>query len=361
MNTRLVLVDASNPAAKAIADAAAVLTRGGLVAFPTETVYGLGANALDPAAVDRIFRAKGRPPTDPVIVHIADVGDLPTIAQDIPDVALQLAQRFWPGALTLILRKRAVISDAVTAGLPTVGVRVPAHPVALALLRAARVPVAAPSANTFSRPSPTRAEHVVADLQGAVDLVLDAGPTPIGVESTVLDLTSTPPRVLRPGGVSFEALRDVLPDTTSASTTAPVSAAQPQRSPGQLLRHYAPRARLTLYVGDPARVTERMAADARSRLAAGTRVGILAPEEDLRALAPRLAAVGSTGRLVTTRYGSRQNRDEAARELFAALRTLDGEMVDEILASAPDAGDIGRAIIDRLTRAAEGRVISCGS
>jgi L-threonylcarbamoyladenylate synthase len=358
MTTRVLQIDAHHPDMQLIAEAAAVLQRGGLVAFPTETVYGLGANAFDAAAVGRIFQAKQRPATDPLIVHIAHTSELASVAESVPSDAHRLAARFWPGALTLILPKNARVPESVTAGLPNVAVRVPGHKVALALLRAAGVPIAAPSANRFSRPSPTRSEHVLADLDGAIDLVLDGGPTPIGVESTILDLTVTPARVLRPGGVAVESIRHVLPDVVVGASYG--TADVPQPAPGQLLKHYAPRAALTLYLGPAEHVIERLAADARSRIAAGQAIGVLALEEDLRALGPRLAAIGSTGRAVTMRYGSRKNRDEAARNLYAALRTLDAEPIDEILASAPSPDEVGRAIIDRLSRAAEGRVIRCG-
>ena len=352
--TRVVTVDPQSPDASAIADAAAVLADGGLVAFPTETVYGLGANALDPSAIEALFDAKGRPSTDPVIVHLASAEALGDVARDIPDVAERLAERFWPGPLTLVLKKMPQVSPSITAGLDSVGVRVPAHPVAQALLRATNLPIAAPSANRFSRPSPTRAEHVLDDLSGSIDVVLDAGPTPVGVESTVLDLTSTPPVVLRPGGVSVEALREIVPDVAFRMRAGVPTDAQ--RAPGQLLRHYAPRARLTLYVGDAARVVHQIGLDARTLAAAGTRVGILGPEEDLMAVAPVLVALATTGRVRFANIGSRRDPARAARELFAALRTLDGEGVDEILASAPDPQDIGLAIHDRLTRAAEGRI-----
>lgn len=354
--TNVLIVDSRQPDPDAIAQAAASLRGGGLVAFPTETVYGLGAHALDPAAVERLFRAKGRPPTDPVIVHVAGADRLDDLARDIPPIARELARAFWPGPLTLILPKRAAVPDAVTAGQPTVGVRVPSHPVALRLLDRAGVPVAAPSANRFSRPSPTRAAHVLADLDGLVDLVLDAGPTPIGVESTILDLTVSPPLVRRPGGVSVDDIRSVVADVQAVSDALHPSAPQP--ASGQLQRHYAPRAALTLYVGAVARVAVRLADDARRHAASGLRVGVLAPEEDLIALAPRLAAAAAAGRIVTRRYGSRRQRADAARDLFAALRDLDGEGVDVILAAAPDPEDIGLAIVDRLTRAAEGRVIA---
>jgi L-threonylcarbamoyladenylate synthase len=352
--TRVVAVDPRHPDPSAIADAASVLVRGGLVAFPTETVYGLGANALDSAAIDALFAAKGRPPTDPVIVHLASSADLHTVARKMPAIVEQLASRFWPGPLTMVLEKTAQVSSSITAGLDTVGARVPAHPVAQAFLRAAKVPIAAPSANRFARPSPTRAEHVLDDLNGLIDLVLDAGPTPVGVESTVLDLTSSPPAVLRPGGVTVEELRAVIPDVVFTSRTATASVAQV--APGQFLRHYAPRAKLTLYVGDAAAVVQQIGADARTLAAAGTRVGILAPEEDLMAMGPTLVPLATTGRVRFANFGARRDPQRAARELFAALRQLDAEGVDEILASAPDPQDIGLAIHDRLARAAEGRI-----
>jgi L-threonylcarbamoyladenylate synthase len=353
--TRYVKVDPRDPDVRVLADAAAAIVRGGLVAFPTETVYGLGAHALDPSAVDAIFRAKGRPSTDPVIVHLADADQLREVADLVPAAGWELARRFWPGPLTLIVRKQPIIPDAVTAGLPTVGVRVPAHPVARMLLSAAGVPVAAPSANRFSHPSPTSAEHVLADLDGRIDLVIDAGPTPIGVESTILDLTVSPPLVRRPGGVTLADIRAVVGDAESITATYGHGVAQP--APGQLLRHYAPRAPLTLYLGEVAAVTGRMAEDARTATAAGSRVGILSLEEDLRALAPRIAALTATGRLVTMRYGSRADAAAAAHDLFRALRAIDAQGVDIILASAPTTQDLGAAIVDRLSRAAAGRVV----
>ena len=353
--TRVLRVDAENPDSAILNEAASVLVNGGLVAFPTETVYGLGAHALDTDAVERIFRAKGRPATDPVIVHLASVDQLTSVARNVPSITAALAEAFWPGALTLILEKQAAVPDAVTATLPTVAVRVPSHLVAHRLLTAVGIPIAAPSANRFSRPSPTTAAHVLDDLDGRIDLVLDAGPAPIGVESTILDLTVSPPVVRRPGGVSLNDLRELLPDVRHGSAMLDASVAQ--LAPGQLHRHYAPAARVTLYRGALDAVTERIGEDARSAAAAGARVGVLAPEEDLRALAPRLAAAAAAGRVSTARYGSRRDSAAAARDLFEALRTLDASGVDVILASAPEHGDLAEAVIDRLTRAAEGRVV----
>ena len=353
--TRLITIDQAAPEADRIREAAAVLRAGGLVAFPTETVYGLGAHALDATAVAKIFAAKGRPSTDPVIVHLADFLAASQVAREIPSVAQALANQFWPGALTLILHKQSIVPDTVTAGLQTVGVRVPSHPIARALIEAAGLPIAAPSANRFSRPSPTRAEHVAADLDGAIDMIIDGGPTGIGVESTILDLTVSPPLIRRPGAISLEQIRTIVPDVRSSSQSISEATAQP--SPGQLLRHYAPRARATLYVGEGGRIVDRVASDTRSAIASGLRVGVLAPEDDLSALAPRLAAVGGTGRVVTMACGSRRDRDRAARELFQALRSLDAEGVDVIFAIAPADDGIDVAIVDRLTRASEGRVI----
>ncbi|MGE0041743.1 MAG: L-threonylcarbamoyladenylate synthase [Vicinamibacterales bacterium] len=356
LDTRVLVVDPLDPAPAAVAEAAAVLRRGGLVVFPTETVYGLGANALDRTAVAGIFRAKERPASDPLIVHVPDAGGMAAVATHITAQAWALAARFWPGPLTLILPRRPEVPDEVTAGLGTVGVRVPAHPVARALLVAAGVPVAAPSANRFSRPSPTRAAHVLADLDGRVDVVLDAGPTEVGVESTVLDLTTTPPLVRRPGGIAVEAIRAIVPDVEVRAGVSGVE--ERQASPGQLLRHYAPASPMTLYVGDPDRAVDRLAADARQLVGAGLRVGVLAPGEDLARLAPLIAAQAAAGRIVTRPVGTRRDPAGAASALYEAIRAIDGAGVDRILATAPAAEGIGLAIRDRLTRAAEGRVVS---
>lgn len=244
----------------------------------------------------------------------------------------------------------------MTAGLDSVAVRVPAHPVARALLIAAGVPVAAPSANRFSRPSPTTAAHVLTDLDGRVDLVLDAGPTDIGVESTIVDCTLSPPVVRRAGGVPIDVLAEVVPGLRVSEAVAQVGTSQV--APGQLLRHYAPDARLTVYSGAPAQVVARIAREARTHVARGARVGVLAPEDDLLALAPELAAPAASGRIEVASLGLRGDPSAAARVLFAALRELDAKAVDVILASGPVTSGLGAAVWDRLRRAAEGRVIS---
>jgi L-threonylcarbamoyladenylate synthase len=353
--TRVLKVDPVRPDPDIIDEAAAALRAGRLVAFPTETVYGLGANAQDESAVARVFAAKERPSTDPLIVHIAHIGQLASFAASIPPGARLLGLSFWAGPLTLILPKRPTIPDLVTAGLPSVAIRVPAHRVARALVEMAGVPVAAPSANRFSRPSPTTAEHVLEDLEGRVDLVLDAGPTDIGLESTIVDFTVEPPVVRRHGGVTLERLREVLPEIEAI--VARGSAHSPQPAPGQLLRHYAPRTPLTLYVGQVEQLAERVGKDARTLAAGGKRVGVLGLEEDLSALAPHIAAQAASGKVLTRAYGARRDEERSARTLFSALRAIDLEDLDVILATAAESDGLSRAILDRLERASGGRIV----
>ncbi|HVX61841.1 MAG TPA: L-threonylcarbamoyladenylate synthase, partial [Pirellulales bacterium] len=250
MNTEVLKLDPARPAPDVIARAAAVLRAGGLVAFPTETVYGLGANALDATATSQIFVAKGRPSHNPLIVHLADANEIDQLAAGWPEAAARLAARFWPGPLTLVLPKRPAVPDVVTAGGPTVAVRIPAHPVAQALLKAARVPIAAPSANASNHISATRAEHVLKGLGGRIPLILDGGPTAGGLESTVLDVTCNPPRLLRPGLVSPSEIEAVIGKIAvgpaSSCEQDPLDAESEDaakavvRSPGMLARHYAP-------------------------------------------------------------------------------------------------------------------------
>jgi L-threonylcarbamoyladenylate synthase len=334
--TIVIEVDPEHPEPAAIRRAAEVLRAGGLAAFPTETVYGLGADATNAAAVQGIFEAKQRPASDPLIVHLADSNDLGLVAAATPPAARALAERFWPGPLTLVLPRGAAIPAIVSSGRNTVAVRVPRHAVARALIREAGVPVAAPSANLFSRPSPTRAAHVLEDLEGRVDVILDGGPAGVGVESTVLDLTVAPPEVLRPGGTPLEDLAAVLPEVSFTPRIAEGGA-----SPGMLLKHYSPRARMELVAA------EHLRALAEKRLSRGERVGALLFEEDRERLAGLPAEVGSLGK--------RRAPEQAAGRLFDELRRLDRLGVDVILAVAPEKTGIGLAVWDRLFRAAEGR------
>ena len=356
MNTRVLKVDRDRPDPAAIEEAAQALRDGKLVVFPTETVYGLGAHALDPVAVQKIFAAKERPANDPLIVHIAHIGQVNQIAVGMPAGARRLALSFWAGPLTLILKKQPAVPDLVTAGLPNVAVRVPSHRVARALMEMAGIPIAAPSANRFSRPSPTTAAHVIEDLDGRVDLILDGGPTDIGLESTIVDFSVDPPVLRRPGGITLEQVQSLVPEVIVQA--GQVSADQPQTSPGQLSRHYAPRATLTVFEGAPAALVQRIAAEARTAVARGSRVGILAPEEDLKALAPLIAASAAAGKIAVQPYGSRADVDRAGRELFSAIRAIDATGVDAIFASSIGSDGLARAIRDRLVRAADGRIRS---
>lgn len=343
--TRILNIDAHRPDPRFIAKAAAVLRAGGLVAFPTETVYGLGADGLNPAAVARIFEAKERPPTDPLILHIAEPEALASLVLEVPQAARELANRFWPGPLTLVLPKRPVVPDIVTAGLPTVAVRMPAHPVALALIRAAGTPVAAPSANRFGHTSPTTAQHVLEDLGGRIDLILDAGPTPVGVESTVLDLTGPLPTILRPGGLPREAIEAVV---GPVAVRVPAQAG-PMPSPGMFPKHYAPRAEMVFLQGPAAWTRTTMRELVARYVAEGHRVGVLIAEEDQEALAglPVESVV----------LGPEDDLEGIARRLYEGLRELDGRGLSLILARDFGERGLGLAIRDRLTRAAGGRVI----
>lgn len=329
----VVRVDPVRPDPEDLARAAAVLRRGGLVAFPTETVYGLGANALSAEAVRRIFEVKGRPPSNPLIVHVADVEAAKRLVAAWPPEAEALARVHWPGPLTLVLPRKPEVPDIVTAGLDTVAVRVPAHPVALALIRAADLPIAAPSANVASRISPTTALHVEKAFGDRVELILDGGPTDVGIESTVVDLSGAEPVLLRPGVLGAEQLeRDLggIPLARTARTERP-------RSPGQLTRHYAPRAELLLFEGP---TTADAVAAARRAADAGRRVGglLLRPLE-----APFTRVVLMPDAPATY-----------ARRLYAALHELDDAGCDLILAEAVPEEPGWAAVRDRLHRAASG-------
>lgn len=312
--------------------AVAALRAGGLVAFPTETVYGLGADALDPVAVSRIFVVKGRPADHPLIVHGADASVLDRFGRDVPAVARHLADTCWPGPLTVLVPRADVVPDVVTGGRDTVGLRVPAHPVALELLAAFGSGVAAPSANRFGRVSPTTAAHVLADLDGDVDLVLDGGPCTVGVESTIVDCTGAEPEVVRLGGVSIEVLTEVL-----GAPPGVWSGGGPSRAPGMLASHYAPRARVEL-ADDVAGALVRAALLAEQ----GGQVGVLAPSVlgDVPADVLELEPAGGP--------------DDYARVVYDRLRQADRLGLDVLVVVPPPDEGIGRAVRDRLRRAAAG-------
>jgi L-threonylcarbamoyladenylate synthase len=331
--------------------AAQILRAGGLVALPTETVYGLGANALDRAAVERIFAAKSRPAWDPIIVHIASEAMLEGLVEEVPATARRLMAHFWPGPLTLLLPRTAAVPDAVTAGRPLVGVRMPAHPVALELIRRAGVPVAAPSANRFGHISPTTAQHVFDDLDGRIDAILDAGPSPRGMESTVLDPSAAPMTIYRPGAVTAEQIREVAGPVerfrdAGALRETPTEALP---SPGVGIRHYAPRARLVLIEAEQLRTPlaelgVRLEAAAKNE--PGEQLGVMLPEG--------IAAPAAIAKERVFLWGRWNAPEELAQRLYAGLRALDAAGCTVILCPLPAAEGIGVAIRDRLNKAGTG-------
>ncbi len=341
--TLLLRVNPRKPKLSMIHRASSLLKSGGLVAFPTETVYGLGANALDREAVLALFEAKKRPLDNPPIVHIENAKDVNDLAAFVPAHAEKLMKEFWPGPLTLVLKKSAKVPSETVAGLDTIAIRIPRNKVALALIRESGCPIAAPSANLAGKPSPTTAKHVFDDLNGRIDAILDGGPTRIGVESTVLDLTVNPPMILRPGGTTLEVLRDAIGETrlhpfVTAKTELPL---QETKSPGMRHKHYAPKAKLILVEGS----TESVINEVKKLLSAyrlnGNKVGVLATDET----ATKYKAD------IMESLGSRFNPDAIAQNLFASLRRFDEARIDVIIAeSVPEEG-LGLAVMNRLRKA----------
>lgn len=329
----------------AISEAARILREGGLVAFPTETVYGLGADARSEEAVSKIFIAKGRPADNPLIVHIGHVSQLEELVRELPPEGEALIRRFWPGPLTLVLPHKGAVARKVTAGLDTVGVRMPSHPVALALLQVSGLPVAAPSANRSGRPSPTDADHVWEDLGDRIDAILDAGPTGVGVESTVVDVAGSTPMLLRPGGVTLEELRETVGEVRV--DPALEGEVQQPRSPGMKYRHYAPAGEMWLVDGSGEELVRRIRRLAEEARRAGRKVGILTTEENRFRYEADLVVP----------CGRRNDPESVARHLYRALREMDRAGVDYILAETFPATGLFHSVMNRLLKAAGGKVI----
>ncbi|MCL7413625.1 MAG: L-threonylcarbamoyladenylate synthase [ANME-2 cluster archaeon] len=326
-----------------ISEAARIIKQGGTVAFPTETVYGLGADALNSEAVRKIFQAKGRPQDNPLIVHITDTEQLDMLARDVSDSAHKLMDAFWPGPLTLIFRRRDIVPDVTTCGLDTVAVRMPDDPVAMALIEQAGTPIAAPSANISGRPSPTTAEHVRADLSGRIDAVIDGGPVRVGVESTVLDMTPDIPVLLRPGEVSVEQIRECVGEVRIGYTEHRAGAGEIVRSPGLKYTHYSPQTRLVLVKGNSQAVVDRIDELAREYRAKNFRVGLLVTDETAEHVSADEVFL----------LGSRYNASAIASNLFAGLRYLDQKDLDIIIADGWIEQDgVGVAVKNRLNKAA---------
>jgi len=341
METKVLVVDKERPELEKIRIAAEVIRKGGLVAFPTETVYGLGANTLDTEAVARIFEAKNRPYDNPTIVHIANKSDIYELARNVPDTVEELTKRFWPGPLTLLLKKAEHVPRPRSPG--EITLRMPKNNVALALISESKVPISAPSANLSGGPSPTTAQHVYRDLAGRIEIVLDSGPTEVGVESTVLDLTSKVPTILRPGGITLEDLREVFDEVK----VHPVAKAERKievkaRAPGMKYKHYAPKADVILVEGNISSMVKKVGELVDENLERDLKVGVMVTAETFHFY--------KHGNIRTV--GSRKDLRTIARNLFDILRAFDEDGVDVIVAEGVETKEIGLAIMNRLRKSA---------
>lgn len=348
MKTDIIHINLHNPETDKLEYAAEVLKNGGLVAFPTETVYGLGANALNASAVSTIFKAKGRPSDNPLIVHVADSKDLDRLTVSKPEVAEILIKNFWPGPLTLVIPRSSAIPDIVTAGLDTVAVRMPSHPIALMLIKAAGIPVAAPSANSSGKPSPTCARHVIDDLEGKVDVIIDGGSVEVGLESTVLDITSPIPVILRPGGVTREQLESILGRVdTCPSLKEDEAGIHIPRSPGMKYRHYAPKARIIIFEGRLENIGEEIKRRYRQNTENGIKTTVLATDE----------TIGNYHGMEAITMGSGKKPDTIASRLFHILREFDSQDVQVVLAESIGDQGIGSAVMNRLVKASGHNIV----
>ena len=342
IQTQLLTVDPQSPDEAVIGRAGQIIKEGGLVAFPTETVYGLGGDALNPDSSRKIYAAKGRPSDNPLIVHIAEMEALEPICAQIPEEMRKLAEAFWPGPLTMIVPKTDRVPKETTGGLDTVAIRMPDHAAALALIRAAGGYIAAPSANASGRPSPTLAGHVMEDLQGRIEMILDGGEVGIGVESTIVDLTGEVPTILRPGYVTEEMLQRVLGEVqTDPTLMQKVEGGRP-KAPGMRYRHYAPKGILSLVEGEAGEVTARINALVSEAAAQGSRTGVLCTEE----------SIGQYRADVVRSLGSREDMRSIALHLYRALREFDTEGVETIYAESFSRDGFGQAVMNRLLKAA---------
>jgi L-threonylcarbamoyladenylate synthase len=326
----------------ALREAGEIIRKGGLVAFPTETVYGLGGDALNPESSRKIYAAKGRPSDNPLIVHIAEMEMLSPIVEEIPTKAKQLADRFWPGPLTMIFNKSDKVPLETTGGLQTVAVRMPSDKVAMAFIKAADGYIAAPSANTSGRPSPTVAKYVAEDLDGKIEMILDGGQLCIGLESTIVDMTVEPPMILRPGYITKEMLEDVLGEVAVDKTLLDPNSKTAPKAPGMKYRHYAPKGELTIVDGESAKVVDWINAHVKEALEKGQKVGIICTDET-KALYPQG---------VKKSVGNRQNEETVARELYRVLREFDDEGMEVMYSESFAESGIGVAIMNRLLKAA---------
>ncbi|MCQ2491849.1 MAG: threonylcarbamoyl-AMP synthase [Lachnospiraceae bacterium] len=345
MNTKVLKVDQSHIDQNLIEQAADFIKNEELVAFPTETVYGLGANGLVPEAAAKIYAAKGRPSDNPLILHISDIEQLKPLVTDIPEAAKKAMKAFWPGPMTVILNKKAIVPDGTTGGLSTVAVRMPDHPVALALISASQCPIAAPSANTSGRPSPTKAEHVFEDMKGKIPCILDGGMVGIGIESTIIDFTGEHPMILRPGFITPEMFEEVIGEPVSIDPAVLDSnklKGLAPKAPGMKYKHYAPKADLLLVSGDIDKVVGYINKKTEQAHDQALRVGIIGTDD----------TISSYHGDVILSIGTRDSDDTIAQNLYDVLRQFDHEDVDVIYSQVFDSGENGFAIMNRLTKAA---------
>ena len=352
MITEYVKINIADANAADFKTAADIIKRGGLVAFPTETVYGLGGNALDPDASKKIYAAKGRPSDNPLIVHIAKFEELDPIVAEVTDDAKKLMQAYWPGPMTLVFKKKSIVPDETTGGLDTVAVRMPVHPVARAFIEACKVPIAAPSANVSGRPSPTKAEHVVTDLDGRIEMIIDGGQSNVGLESTIIDVSGEEACLLRPGGITLDMIRDVIGDIKiDKAVLGPMAAGEKPKAPGMKYKHYAPKAELTIVTGESenviAKINELVAEFNKLSQSADNKVGVIATDETKDAY---------RGALVKS-IGSRNDNAAVAHNLFDVLREFDATDVEVIYSESFDDSGIGFAIMNRLRKSAGYKII----
>lgn len=348
MKTEVIKIDQNNMDTEALERAAAIIRDGGLVAFPTETVYGLGADALSAEASKKIYAAKGRPSDNPLIVHVAEFSDMEKIAQEMPEEAKKLADAFWPGPLTMIVRKNDKVPYETTGGMDTVAVRMPNHPVALELIRRSGGYIAAPSANTSGKPSPTLAEHVAFDMDGRIPMILDGGPVGIGIESTIVDLTEDIPMILRPGYITPKMLEKVIGEVKMDPGIIASDSLQKPKAPGMKYKHYAPKADLILVDGEEEKVVAKINALAKEAVLLGKKVGIIGTDETIDRY--------PEGEVVS--IGARSDEDTIAKHLYKLLRDFDEKEVDIIYSESFATPRIGQAIMNRLLKAAGHQVIT---
>ena len=347
---RIIIENKEHPEEELLKKPAEILKNGGLVAFPTETVYGLGANALNEEAAKKIYEAKGRPSDNPLIAHIADFDDLIPLVSQVPESGKKLMEAFWPGPLTLIFPKSGLVPYGTTGGLDTVAVRMPADPIAKTLIRLAGVPVAAPSANTSGRPSPTTADHVWQDMNGKIDMILDGGAVGIGVESTIIDVSGEEPVILRPGAVTQEMASSVLGQEIHldpALASGPMKAEVKPKAPGMKYKHYAPKAELTLIEGEMKDVVKTINRLAEEKLSKGFRVGIICTEETR----------DSYPHGIVRSLGTRTKEETIAHSLYSVLREFDDLEADYIYSESFSKDHLGQAIMNRLVKAAGYHII----